>query len=73
MSTHILWRSVESQLQNIRTIWLNTTRRDGHAHSVPICYWWEDDGHRKRIYLVTAVNTVKAQNLAYNPRVTLQT
>jgi PPOX class probable F420-dependent enzyme len=53
------------RLRNERNLWLATVRPNGTPHLVPIWYVWLDD----KAYLCTAQNSVKARNIAREPRV----
>lgn len=50
-----------------RNIWLASVRPDGRPHLVPIWFVWVDE----RLYLCTGPDSVKAQNIRANPRVSL--
>lgn len=55
------------RLQTERNIWLATNRADGRPHLVPVWFvWWNG-----RFYLGIQSGSVKAHNLARNPKVSL--
>jgi pyridoxine/pyridoxamine 5'-phosphate oxidase len=57
----------EQRLQTERNIWLATNRADGRPHLVPVWFvWWNG-----RFYLGIQSGSVKALNLAHNPKVSL--
>jgi hypothetical protein len=47
-----------------KNIWLATVRPDGRPHLVPIWFVWLDE----KLFISTALESVKAQNLLANPR-----
>ena len=57
----------EQRLQTERNIWLATNRADGRPHLVPVWFVWHDG----RFYIGMQANSVKARNLARNPKVSL--
>jgi hypothetical protein len=58
--------NVDERLITERNIWLATTRPNGKPHLVPIWFVWVGE----RAYICTPAESVKARNLAANPRAT---
>jgi Pyridoxamine 5'-phosphate oxidase len=64
MSNSVEWADVLARLAPVRNYWLSTVGRDGGPHAVPV--WGAAlDG---TLYLYSARTTVKARNLAADPR-----
>lgn len=61
------WKWAEDRLKKSRQFWIATTRRDGRPHVMPVWALWMDDC----IYFSTGANTVKARNIAKDPRCTM--
>lgn len=57
----------EQRLTTERNIWLATNRADGRPHLVPVWFVWFDG----RFYIGMQAESVKARNLARNPKVSL--
>ncbi len=57
----------QDRLARERNIWLATVRPDGRPHLVPLWFAW----HERQLYLCIQPGSVKAANLAQNPRVSL--
>jgi len=57
----------QQRLQTERNIWLATNRVDGRPHLVPVWFVW----HEGHVYIGIQSNSVKARNLARNPKVSL--
>ena len=57
----------QKRLQTERNIWLATNRADGRPHLVPVWFVWHDG----RFYIGMQANSVKARNLARNPKASL--
>lgn len=55
------------RLDRERIVWLCTLRRDGSPHLTPVWYLFLDDGW----WIATTERTVKARNVAADPRVSL--
>ncbi len=53
------------RLETERNLWLATVRPNGSPHLVPIWFVWHSD----RAYLCTAGDSVKARNIAHNPKI----
>ncbi len=60
-------QKTEQRLQTERNIWLATNRPDGRPHLVPVWFVWHDG----RFYIGMQANSVKARNLARNPKASL--
>ena len=56
---------VDTWLRGFRSIWVGTTRPDGHPHSVPVWYLWDGE----HIYFASNKSTQKARNLAKQPEI----
>ncbi|GDX68905.1 hypothetical protein LBMAG37_20600 [Anaerolineae bacterium] len=55
------------RLEHERNIWLATARADGRAHLVPVWFvYWQ-----AAVYICVEPHSVKARNLARDPRTTL--
>ena len=65
MTGFIPYRTVDLQLQSLRTVWISSTRPDGRPHSTPV--WFICDG--KQIVFATPKTTQKARNLKHQPSV----
>jgi len=61
----LTWAEVSSRLAAARTYWLGTTTPSGAPHAAPV--WGAVTG--QTLYLYTERSTVKARNIAANPRV----
>ena len=61
------WAEVSERLAAARTYWLDTTLPSGAPHAAPV--WGVVTGGT--LYLYTERSTVKARNLAANPRVVI--
>jgi PPOX class probable F420-dependent enzyme len=59
------WQDVESRLADARTYWIITVGSDGFPQATPVWAAWLDD----RLWFSCGRETVKARNLARNPRV----
>lgn len=59
------WGEVAGRLAPARTYWLSTTTRSGAPHAAPV--WGAVTG--ETLYLFSERRTVKARNLAADPRV----
>ena len=57
----------QKRLQTERNIWLATNRANGRPHLVPVWFVWHDG----RFYIGMQANSVKARNLARNPKASL--
>jgi general stress protein 26 len=66
MDDPVLARLVERFAQ-ASACWFSSTRPDGRAHLAPIWHVW----HEGRIYVVTQATSVRAQNVAQQPAVSL--
>ena len=60
----IRWTRVARRLRNAENYWLSSTRPDGRPHCVPIWGVWAEGA----LWFWTEATTVKARNLAANPR-----
>jgi PPOX class probable F420-dependent enzyme len=58
------WEDAESQLTAATTYWLSTVRADGRPHVAPVWAVWLDGA----LYFSTGERSVKARNLAREPR-----
>lgn len=65
MATELTWSDVSERLAPARSYWLVTVSASGAPHAVPV--WGVVV--RKDLYVYTERRTVKARNLAANPRV----
>jgi general stress protein 26 len=63
------WAWAQERLERSHNYWLSTVRPDGRPHTMPLWAVWHDG----RLYLSTARTSVKARNLASNPRCTITT
>jgi PPOX class probable F420-dependent enzyme len=61
------WAEVAGRLSKARTYWLGTTTPSGAPHAAPV--WGAVTG--QTLYLYSERNTVKARNLAIDPRVVI--
>src|SRR5215469_4498883 len=61
------WKWAEQRLNKSRQYWIATTRSDGRPHVMVIWALWMDGV----LYFSTGKETVKARNLAKNPRCTM--
>jgi len=59
--------STRQRLGEEQNIWVATTRPDGRPHLTPVWFAWHDE----KIYLCIQAASVKARNLAHNPRAAL--
>ena len=59
--------NTQQRLTQERNIWLATNRSDGRPHLVPVWFVWYDG----RFYIGMQAGSVKAHNLARNPKVSL--
>lgn len=59
--------NAQQRLQTAPNIWLATVRPDGSPHLIPIWFVWIEN----KLYVCTARNSVKARNVAANPKVSL--
>ena len=59
----IPWSKIDHFLRAFRSIWLSTTRPNGHPHAVPVWYIW--DG--RNVYFISERRLQKSKNLAYQP------
>lgn len=57
----------EERLAAERHAWVTTLRADGSAHTVPVWFTWHDGA----VWFSTSVESVKAANLARDPRATV--
>lgn len=57
---------MQTRLKRELIIWLATVGRDGHAHVVPVWFWW--DGESVLIY---AIPGQKVRDIEANPHVAL--
>lgn len=67
MSRNMGWAEVAERLAAARSYWLHTTDATGAPHAVPVWGAVSDDV----LYLYTERSTVKARNLAADPRVAI--
>jgi len=63
------WKWAEDRLRQSRQFWIATTRRDGRPHVMVVWALWMEG----RIYFSTGAETVKARNIARDPRCTMCT
>lgn len=63
------WSWAEQRLATSRNYWLNTVRPGGRPHTMPVWAVW----YEGILYLSTARTSVKARNLAADPRCTITT
>jgi uncharacterized pyridoxamine 5'-phosphate oxidase family protein len=61
------WKWAEDRLKKSRQYWIATTRPDGRPHVMVVWALWMNG----RIYFSTGAETVKARNIAKNPRCTM--
>jgi len=61
----IPWNKVDPWLRGFRSIWVSTTRPDGHPHSVPVWYLWDGE----HIYFKSSKSTQKVRNLVQQPEI----
>jgi hypothetical protein len=59
------WSWVRDQTERSRNYWVCTTRPDGRPHAMPVWGVWIDD----TLWFSTGDGSVKARNLAADPRV----
>lgn len=59
--------SALQRLQTEKNIWIATSRPDGNPHLTPVWFAWFSG----KIYICISENSVKARNIARNPRVAL--
>lgn len=67
MARPVTWSEVASRLADSRTYWLSTVTKRGAPHAAPVWGVVVDDV----LYLYTERHSVKAHNLANDPRVVL--
>lgn len=60
-------RKTKQRLETERNIWLATNRPDGRPHLVPVWFVW----HEGHFYIGMQADSVKARNLARNPKASL--
>ncbi len=60
-------RPVERRLQAESNIWVATVRPDGRPHLTPTWFAW----HAGKAYICIDPASVKAHNLAHNPRIAM--
>ena len=60
-------QDVERRLQSESNIWVATVRPDGRLHLTPTWFAW----HAGQVYICIDPASVKARNLAHNPRIAL--
>src|SRR2546430_15623473 len=60
-------KGAEDRLKKNRQYWIATTRPDGRPHVMVVWALWMNG----RIYFSTGAETVKARNIAKNPRCTM--
>jgi PPOX class probable F420-dependent enzyme len=65
MDGTMTWGEIAERLSGTRTYWLNTTTPSGAPHAAPV--WGVVTG--ETLYLYSERSTVKARNLAADPRV----
>ncbi|MEV2275362.1 pyridoxamine 5'-phosphate oxidase family protein [Nocardiopsis sp. NPDC049922] len=58
---------ITERLRSARNVWMGTSRRDGSSHLTPV--WFTH--LRDRWWVCTGPGTVKARNIAADPRVSL--
>ena len=63
----VLTPQQSQRLKDATIIWLATVRPDNSPHLVPIWFVVENG----RVYICTSAGSIKAKNLAANPRVTI--
>ncbi|HLU12117.1 MAG TPA: pyridoxamine 5'-phosphate oxidase family protein [Oceanobacillus sp.] len=63
MTGFIPWRTVDLQLQSLRTVWISCTRPDGRPHATPVWFIWDD----KQIIFAVSKQSQKARNLKHQP------
>ncbi|MDQ6875610.1 MAG: pyridoxamine 5'-phosphate oxidase family protein [Actinomycetota bacterium] len=61
------WAEVALRLEQARSYWIVTRRPDGRPHAAPVWGVWLDG----RVCFSTSPSSVKARNLAADPRVTV--
>jgi PPOX class probable F420-dependent enzyme len=66
-ATRVTWQSVVARLENERDYWLSTVASDGSPHVTPVWAAFVADD----CYLYSERRTVKARNIAADPRVVL--
>jgi PPOX class probable F420-dependent enzyme len=59
------WSWVSEQMEGSRNYWVGTTRPDGRPHAMPVWGVWLED----TLFFSTGDGSVKARNLAADPRV----
>ena len=69
MTDTLTWAEVAGRLSEARTYWLGTTGRSGAPHAAPV--WGVVVG--QTLYLYSERSTVKARNLAADPRFVIHT
>ncbi len=66
MDDAVLARVIE-KFAEAEACWFSSTRPDGRAHLAPIWHVW----HAGKVYVVTQSTSVRAQNIAKQPSVSL--
>lgn len=61
------WDWVETQMQAARNYWVCSVRADGRPHAAPVWGAW----YNRALYFGTDENSVKAANIARDPRVVI--
>jgi general stress protein 26 len=61
------WSFVEERMAASRNYWIASTRPDGHPHVAPVWGLW----HEGKCYFSTGEDSIKGQNLASNPHVSV--
>ena len=61
------WDWVETQMQAARNYWVCSVRADGRPHAAPVWGAW----YAQALYFGTDANSVKAANIARDPRVVI--
>ncbi len=69
-SQSLTYKTVDFWLHDLSSAWLNTVHPNGHAHSVPVCFWW--NGSEKLLYFITRRDAGKTRHIAAHPAVRLQ-
>jgi hypothetical protein len=67
MGTALTWPAIAHRLAAARNYWLHSTSLDGSPHAVPVWGAVHDD----RLHLYSERSTVKAANVARDPRVAI--
>jgi general stress protein 26 len=61
------WSFVEERMSASRNYWIASARQDGHPHVAPVWGLW----HEGKCFFSTGSDSVKGQNLAANPQVSV--